>query len=185
MARIVLVTGGCRSGKSRHAQNMAENAGKKRLYIATAPVLDEEMAERVAKHREMRQGRGWETCEESTDLAGSFHRAEGFDVILCDCLTLWVNNLLYFASQEDRSLEEEEIVRQCAHVTEAAKANSAEVIFVTNEVGMGIVPAYKVSRQFRDLAGRCNQEVASVAEQVILMVSGLPIFLKGLNHGNY
>jgi adenosylcobinamide kinase/adenosylcobinamide-phosphate guanylyltransferase len=179
-----LITGGCRSGKSRHAQRLAEKAGKRRLFIATAPVLDEDMERRVARHREMRRDRGWETREETLRLADCLRRADGYDVVLCDCLTLWVSNLQFAASEKGVTLDEKEIERRAGEVCTAARAVSGRVIFVTNEVGMGIVPAGEVSRRFRDLAGRCNQEIAAAADSVILVVSGLPIPLKGPANGN-
>ena len=184
MAETMLITGGCRSGKSRYAQRLAENAGTRRLFIATAPVLDEEMNRRVARHQEMRRGRGWETREETLDLADCLRRADGWDAVLCDCLTLWVNNLLYAASKKGIMLGEEEIAQRSREVCAAARSISAQVLFVTNEVGMGVVPADEISRQFRDLAGRCNQEFAAAADSVILIVSGHPIQLKGSENAN-
>jgi len=184
MAGTMLITGGCRSGKSLYAQRLSENAGKRRLFIATAPVLDEEMRRRVAQHREMRRERGRETREENLNIADCLRQSEGYDVVLCDCITLWVNNLLYAASQDGVSLEEEEIAQRSREVCAAARSISARVFFVTNEVGMGIVPADETSRRFRDLAGRCNQEIAAAADSVTLIVSGLPIQLKGSGNGN-
>lgn len=184
MAETTLITGGCRSGKSHYAQRLAENAGKRRLFIATAPVLDEEMRRRVAQHKEMRRGRGWKTREEILDLVGCLRQANRQNVVLCDCLTLWVNNLLYAASQNGTTLEEEDIAQRSREVCATARNISARVVFVTNEVGMGIVPADEISRRFRDLAGRCNQEIAAAADSVILIVSGLPIQLKGSGNGN-
>jgi len=199
MSEITLITGGCRSGKSRYAQHLSEAVEGKRLFIATAPVLDPEMRQRVARHRAERHDRGWKTWEEQQDLAGclrrinkqpdgqpeqSNERDSGYDVVLCDCLTLWVNNLLYAASQNGVPLEEEEMAARAREVCLLARAIPAPVFFVTNEVGQGIVPVDEVSRRFRDLAGRCNQEVATAADSVILMVSGLPLPLKGSKHAN-
>lgn len=196
MSQITLITGGCRSGKSRYAQRLSEKLGERRLFIATAPVLDEEMRQRVAWHRAERGGRGWDTWEEQHDLVGCLHRIDrqswerpqkrdaGYDVVLCDCLTLWTNNLLYAASQKGIFLEEQEMVSLARELCVAARAISTPVLFVTNEVGQGIVPADALSRRFRDLVGRCNQEVATAADSVVLMVSGLPLPLKGPNHAN-
>nr|VFK57378.1 MAG: adenosylcobinamide kinase /adenosylcobinamide-phosphate guanylyltransferase [Candidatus Kentron sp. TUN]VFK59303.1 MAG: adenosylcobinamide kinase /adenosylcobinamide-phosphate guanylyltransferase [Candidatus Kentron sp. TUN]VFK65726.1 MAG: adenosylcobinamide kinase /adenosylcobinamide-phosphate guanylyltransferase [Candidatus Kentron sp. TUN] len=188
MSEITLITGGCRSGKSQHAQYLSEEAGEKRLFIATAPIFDDEMRHRVARHQAERGGRGWETWEEQYDLAGCLRRIDEqsgkHDVVLCDCLTLWVNNLLYVASKDGSILEEEEIATRSREICTLAHAISARVFFVTNEVGQGIVPADEISRRFRDLAGRCNQQVAAAADSVILMVSGLPVSLKGSKHAN-
>nr|VFK30202.1 MAG: adenosylcobinamide kinase /adenosylcobinamide-phosphate guanylyltransferase [Candidatus Kentron sp. MB]VFK34165.1 MAG: adenosylcobinamide kinase /adenosylcobinamide-phosphate guanylyltransferase [Candidatus Kentron sp. MB]VFK76732.1 MAG: adenosylcobinamide kinase /adenosylcobinamide-phosphate guanylyltransferase [Candidatus Kentron sp. MB] len=200
MSEITLITGGCRSGKSRYAQFLSEGVGEKRLFIATAPVQDDEMRRRVAGHRKHR-GPSWETREEPYDVAGCLrgidrtgrsdersedpsHQETAYDVVLCDCLTLWVNNLLYTASQNGVSLEEEEMAARTADLCAAARAFPSPVFFVTNEVGQGIVPADELSRRFRDLAGRCNQEMAAMADSVILMVSGLPLSLKGAKHEN-
>ncbi len=179
MSKMILITGGCRSGKSRHALRLAENAGIKRLFIATAPILDAEMEQRIAQHRKERHGRGWNTIEEPLDITGVLRRVAGYETVLCDCLTLWVNNLMYSTSQRGEVMREEHIVQQCQEVCAAVRGTDAFVVFVTNEVGMGIVPEDKISRQFRDLTGRCNQEMTAAADQVILMVSGLAIQLKG------
>lgn len=179
MGKIMLVTGGCRSGKSRFAQQCAEEIGPRRLYVATAPVLDDEMKERVARHREQRRERQWDTCEETIHVARCLAAAEGYDGVLCDCLTLWVSNLFYQASQAGRACDEDEVAREAQRLADAARGTSATVIFVTNEVGLGIVPADPVARRFRDLAGRCNQVIAAAADEVFLMVCGLPIQVKG------
>jgi adenosylcobinamide kinase/adenosylcobinamide-phosphate guanylyltransferase len=179
MSKIVLVTGGCRSGKSRFAQQMAEATGLQRLYIATAPVLDAEMEERITRHRQERAQRNWSTGEEALDLVRAFGAHAGFDAVLCDCLTLWVNNLLYQAEQKRDTLGEDAMERLAQEVVDAARHYPGTVIFVTNEVGLGIVPADALSRRFRDLAGRCNQVMAAAADEVYFVVSGLPLKIKG------
>ena len=179
MSTIVLVTGGCRSGKSRLAQQMAEATGLQCLYIATTPVLDVEMEERIARHRQERAQRNWSTCEEALDLTGVFGKHTGFNTVLCDCLTLWVNNLLYQAEQKGMALGEDDIARLAQEVIDAARQYTGTVIFVTNEVGLGLVPADALSRRFRDLAGRCNQVMAAAADEVYFVVSGIPIKIKG------
>jgi adenosylcobinamide kinase/adenosylcobinamide-phosphate guanylyltransferase len=113
------------------------------------------------------------------DLTGAFAQAAGYDAILCDCLTLWVNNLMYTAAQHGETLHEEQIIEHCRALITAARRAGACVIFVTNEVGMGIVPEDADSRRFRDLIGRCNQEMAAAVDEVIWMVSGLSLQLKG------
>ncbi|RLB93664.1 MAG: bifunctional adenosylcobinamide kinase/adenosylcobinamide-phosphate guanylyltransferase [Deltaproteobacteria bacterium] len=179
MAETTLIIGGCRSGKSEYALRLAENAGKRRLFIATAQVLDEEMRQRVDLHRKARRDRGWDTREENLNLADGLRRSEGYDVVLCDCLTLWVSNLQHEAFRNDIMLEEEEMARLAREVCAVGRSIPAQVIFVTNEVGMGIVPMNKISRWFRDLTGRCNQEMSAAVDSVIMVVSGLPIKLKG------
>ena len=179
MGKIVLVTGGCRSGKSRFAQQMAEATGVQRLYIATAPVLDEEMEERITRHRQERAQRQWTTCEEPLDLVRAFGEHTGFDSVLCDCLTLWVNNLLYQAEQQAKTRGEDNMAQLAQEVVDVARLYPGTVIFVTNEVGLGIVPADALSRRFRDLAGRCNQVIAAAADEVYFVVSGIPLKIKG------
>jgi len=179
MARIIFVTGGSRSGKSSYAQHLAESLPGERTYIATCPVVDAEMEERIRKHKEARRTGNWQTIEESTNLAAALITAGESGIILVDCLTLWINNLLYEAQLQGKDISEEDIVERCGEILNACNNISGTVIFVTNEVGMGIVPDNALSRQYRDLAGRCNQVVADRADTVTFMVSGLPLNIKG------
>jgi adenosylcobinamide kinase/adenosylcobinamide-phosphate guanylyltransferase len=174
MADVILVTGGSRSGKSAYAQKMAEKRDGPRAYLATCPILDEEMAERCRKHQEARGAAAWETIEEETDIAGVIRTDRTHSVILVDCLTLWVNNLMYRAEQKGVPMTEDDMASACRMLLEACDVFSGTAIFVTNEVGMGIVPDNPAGRRFRDLAGRCNQIIAAGADDVILMVSGIP-----------
>ncbi|HET6491239.1 MAG TPA: bifunctional adenosylcobinamide kinase/adenosylcobinamide-phosphate guanylyltransferase [Syntrophales bacterium] len=178
MARVILVTGGGRSGKSTFAQKLAESIAGSRAYIATCPVIDDETAERVRKHREARKAGRWETIEEPLALADALQQ-DGHDTCLVDCLTLWVNNVVYEAEKEGRDVTEDDVTRLCDEVLEACRRRAGTVIFVTNEVGMGIIPENPLARRYRDLAGRCNQAIARQAETVILMVSGIPVAIKG------
>jgi len=178
MAEIILVTGGCRSGKSSYAQKIAESVPGFKTYIATCPCLDEEMAERIRKHKEARNS-SWITVEETLDLAGALSLSAASPAILVDCLTLWINNLLYEAQVQGRAFHEEDMVRHCRNVLDICLPISGKVIFVTNEIGMGIVPADPLSRRFRDLAGCCNRNIAERADTVIIMISGIPHIIKG------
>jgi len=165
-----LVTGGSRSGKSRYALTLAKSA-KKPFYIATARAGDDEMEERISKHRKER-GDNFTTIEEETELADAIIEAErlGSDCIIVDCLTLWTSNLLF---SENHNIDEElEKVIKCLSKV------SVKLIFVTNEVGSGIVPDNAVSRKFRDAAGIVNQKIAEAADSVFLCVSGIPIKIK-------
>ena len=178
MAKIVLVTGGARSGKSGFAQKLAEELSGPRAFVATCPPIDDEIRERIRRHREARRGRGWETVEETVDLAGLLCRALEYNVLLVDCLTLWINNLMYRAEQAGEQIGEEEIETRCSEVLHAASGRPGTVIFVTNEVGMGIVPERPGVRLYRDLVGRCNQVMGRSAGRVVLMVSGIPMEIK-------
>ena len=180
MARVILITGGCRSGKSRHAMTLAESLGGRRAYVATCPVMeDAEMGERIARHQRERAHRGWETIEEAAELAGALREARGFEVVLVDCVTLWVNNLMYGAEERGEGFDEDAMERRCEEVLGASREREGTVIFVTNEVGMGIVPENALARRFRDLVGRCNQVIAAGADAVTLVSCGIPLQLKG------
>ena len=179
MADIQLVTGGCRSGKSTYAEALAESLGMRRLYVATAPVTDAEMAARVARHQARRKDRGWVTIEETLDVAGILRRERAWDVILVECLTLWAANRQYEASKRDETFGEDASAAAAEELAAAARANPArQIIFVTNEVGWGIVPETPVARAYRDLLGRCNQTLAARADRVTLLVSGIPLRVK-------
>ena len=183
MAEIILITGGSRSGKSALAQRRAEALAGPRLYLATCPVIDAETAERVQRHREARSAACWETLEEPVDLAGAVSRAAGYRVLLVDCLTLWINNLLYEAERRGGRFTEEQAALCCRELIATCAAFPGTIVFVTNEVGMGIVPEHEAVRRFRDCAGRCNQLLAAAAAEVILVCAGIPLCLKGKTAG--
>lgn len=176
--RIIYVSGGCRSGKSAQAQRLAEALEGRRGYVATCPRIDPEMDERIARHRRDREGRGWRTIEAPLELGEAIRSAAGLDVLLVDCLTLWVNNLLYEAQRENRDLGEDEVAGLCRELVEACRGREGTVIFVSNELGMGLVPADSMARRYRDLVGRCNQVIAAAADEALFMVSGVPLTLK-------
>jgi adenosylcobinamide kinase / adenosylcobinamide-phosphate guanylyltransferase len=178
VAKIIFVTGGSRSGKSDYAQKMAEALPGPRAYLATCPIIDEEMAERCRKHQEARAHADWDTIEEERDIAGILNADEAHKVILVDCLTLWVNNLIYEAEQNGRVMTEEDMREKCRTLLAACAKFTGTIIFVTNEVGMGVVPDNPLGRSFRDIAGRCNQLIAASADEVIFLVSGIPLHLK-------
>ena len=170
--RVVLVLGGARSGKSGLAGELAETRFRNPLYLATAEALDAEMVARIELHKKARGSR-WLCVEEPLDIARIISRPpRDADGILLDCLTLWLTNVLM--------KEGEKAVEPRKHKLIAAlKAAKIPVILVSNEVGMGIVPESKLGRVFRDLAGRLNQDVAAVADSVVLVAAGLPLMLKG------
>jgi adenosylcobinamide kinase/adenosylcobinamide-phosphate guanylyltransferase len=179
VSTIILVTGGSRSGKSAHALRLAESRPGPWTFIATCPAIDEEMAGKIEAHQQERDARAWTTIEEQIDLAGAIGRAGAAGVILVDCLTLWVNNLMYRASLQAREVTEQEVAVLTDTVVRAARNAPGTVIFVTNEVGLGIVPPDASTRLYRNLVGRCGQAIAAAATAAVLVVCGMPITLKG------
>jgi adenosylcobinamide kinase/adenosylcobinamide-phosphate guanylyltransferase len=177
MGKIILVTGGCRSGKSRFAQETIERFPGSRCFIATCPVVDKESEERIERHKQDRKNRNWNTLEEELNLSGAVGAASVYDNVLVDCLTLWVNNIMYNAKGAD--INEDYISKLCGEVIAEVEKVSGNVLFVTNEVGLGIVPENKEARLYRDLVGRCNSEFAKASEVAILVSCGLPVYLKG------
>ena len=168
--RSALVIGAARSGKSRFAERLALGTGLLPIYIATAEARDEEMAARVAAHRADRAGRGWTTIEEPLELTETLaHSAFARQVVLVDCLTLWLSNLIEAGRDPDTE----------ASALAAAIAGAAgPVVLVTNEVGAGIVPINALARRFADAQGRLNQKIASAVTDVILVAAGQPLRLK-------
>lgn len=174
MKETVFVIGGCRSGKSRHALDMAERfAGKEQIFVATCIPYDDEMKDRVAQHRNERSSQ-WRTVEAPTRLAEAIVENNGnASVILVDCLTLWINNLLMASDDTTK------ILKQIEGLIQAIEDANCPVVLVSNEVGAGIVPENLLARQFRDLVGSANQAVAGQVDQVIWVVAGIPVTIKG------
>lgn len=168
MKKIILITGGQRSGKSRYAEELAKGLSARPVYVATAHVWDEEFRQRVRKHQE-RRGPEWENIEEERQL--SRHDLTG-RVAVVDCLTLWATNYFFELKDTDKALQE--LKAEFDRLT----AQDATLIFVTNEIGSGGISVDPVQRQFTDLLGWLNQYVASRADEVTLMVSGLPVTIK-------
>lgn len=179
MDRLLLVTGGSRSGKSRYAQQIAESYPAPRVFIATCQVCDREMEDRVRKHRNTRNPANWRTIEEPLDLAGALRSAGESSVMLIDCLTIWINNLLYEARKSGDIPTAEKAAAACRHVLDVCRSINGTIIFVSGEVGMGIVPDNPLTRLYRDCVGDCNQMIAAAADTVTLVNCGLPLTLKG------
>jgi adenosylcobinamide kinase/adenosylcobinamide-phosphate guanylyltransferase len=172
-SRMIFITGGCRSGKSRYALDYVDRHFSKKIYLATCEALDEEMAQRIAHHKKMR-GPEWQTIEEPVEVVDQIRlHAKGVEVILLDCLTLWLSNLLIKWDDDSK------IIKETERLIDTIKQSQTSFLVVSNEVGMGIVPADPLSRRFRDLSGMANQRMAEAAHTAILMVSGIPVLLKG------
>src|SRR6266851_8680601 len=195
--RLVLIIGGARSGKSSFAEQLAASSERPVAFIATATADDNEMRERIARHRASRR-RQWHTLEEPLDLSGAARRAsELADVLLLDCVTLWLGNVLSQASkQHEKDDKEEEVeelslpgrlfderaLKEIEALLTVVKslAPGKTLIVVTNEVGLGIVPAYPLGRLYRDTLGYVNQQLARAADRVYLMVAGIAVDIKRL-----
>jgi len=178
MGKKVLITGGCRSGKSRHALTLAQDISGDKLYVATAEALDSEMTERIKKHRQEREA-GWETHEEPVDLTSVFEKLKDrTGILILDCLTLWISNLL------GKNFNQDSILLEAKRLMDQSERVQCQVIFVTNEVGAGVVPENKLARDFRDISGGVNQLVAQQCDEVIHMVSGIPVTIKAGRSGS-
>lgn len=163
----VLVLGGARSGKSVYGERLVQESGLRPVYLATAEARDEEMAARIAHHKARREG--WRTVEEPLDLAGALGTVKAGEAVLIDCLTLWLSNLM----AADRDIDAE-----AAGLLRALPRCAAPAVFISNEVGLGIVPENALARRFRDEAGRLHQQVAAEADAVIGVMAGLPLVFK-------
>jgi adenosylcobinamide kinase/adenosylcobinamide-phosphate guanylyltransferase len=170
---MTFVLGGCRSGKSRFALEAARNlAADRRVFIATAVAFDEEMRERVTRHQAER-GREWVTVEAPLELPAAIaaQGRQAGNVVLVDCLTFWINNLLLESPETAAQMKIPELIA-------AAAGARCPVILVSNEVGAGIVPENRLARSFRDLVGSMNQAVAASAAEVVWVVAGIPVTIK-------
>jgi adenosylcobinamide kinase / adenosylcobinamide-phosphate guanylyltransferase len=169
--RIIFITGGARSGKSRYAEQRAADFGGRKVYVATAEAKDEEMAQRIAAHKQ-RRGDAWQTVEEPLQLARTLlAQRGGADCALVDCLTLWLSNVLLQHPADFAAQRVDELM-------EALPALDFHLILVANEVGWGIVPDNALARRFRDLAGWTHQRLAAAADEVVLTVAGVPMIVK-------
>jgi len=194
--RLILILGGARSGKSAFAERLAARSGRTVAFIATATPGDDEMRERIVRHRASRP-REWHTIEEPLDLAAAVRQAYKLaDAVLLDCVTLWLGNMLLQepGQSESNDKEKEELritsslfderssqqIEDLLAVVQSAETGKT-LIVVSNEVGLGIVPAYPLGRVYRDTLGYVNQRFAQVADRVYLMVAGMAVDIKGLH----
>ncbi|MDH5546579.1 MAG: bifunctional adenosylcobinamide kinase/adenosylcobinamide-phosphate guanylyltransferase [Gammaproteobacteria bacterium] len=168
-----LILGGMRSGKSAYAQQCALQSGRTPVYIATAQGLDEEMQARIARHQQDR-GADWQLIEEPLHLADALQRSDKVEnCIVVDCLTLWMTNLLMQEEQGNCILE-----REVAHLFEVLPQMRSDILFVSNEVGFGVMPMGELTRKFCDEIGFLHQGLATVSQQVSLLVAGIPVKIK-------
>jgi adenosylcobinamide kinase/adenosylcobinamide-phosphate guanylyltransferase len=174
--KIVLITGGARSGKSLFAEQYAAAQKGRVAYIATAQIYDQEMQARVALHRN-RRPENWQTFEAPYDADQVILEAsKSADVILFDCLTLYTSNLLLSPSTPEEKFSY--IMEKIDKLICSSRKSQSTILFVTNEVGMGIVPDNALARQYRDIAGTVNQKIAACADEVYLVISGIPVEVK-------
>lgn len=181
--KTILITGGARSGKSHYAQELAQKSGKKVLFVATAESGDEEMRERIRAHQRSRPV-GWGTLEAPTNVGTEIlRRAGGAEVIIVDCITMLVSNIFTRLAdrtkeQIDAALAEKEVTQEINALNDCCKRLDATYIIVTNEIGLGMVPANPIDRLYRDLLGKANRMLAEQVDEVYLMVAGLPVKVK-------
>ena len=192
MSKMIMVTGGARSGKSSYAEAIAKSIGKNIIYIATAKRTDDEMILRIKKHIEQRPA-NWLTIEAYRGFDTILPKyTNGFDAALLDCMTIMTTNLMLDCPEvydcnltqwDDLTMEQVQEVESNIHkevqaLINFAKSSEVHFVFVTNEVGLGLVPEYKMGRDFRDIAGRVNQTLANACDEVYFCVSGIPMKIK-------
>lgn len=191
LAKIILILGGARSGKSTFAEKIAKKLGGEQVsYIATAEALDQEMQERIELHQSQRSKK-WDTIEEPKEVSKVIKRVENSRTILIDCLTLFISNLLLEKEnlKNENNLEiknklEDEIINEVKEIIDIARKKHMNLIIVSNEVGQGLVPSYELGRLFRDISGRANQMMAQKADKVYLTIAGFALDLNELNKNN-
>ncbi len=165
MKNVTFITGGIKSGKSSYAVKLAMQYKKPRIFIATAEAFDDEMKKRIDMHKQER-GRNFETIEEHIHLSKALKSSIG-SICIIDCITVWISNLLYY-----------EKIKEIELFLETLQNHPCDIIIVSNEVGMGIMPNNKLSRKYADLLGTTNQKIAKTANSVIFMISGIPLYIK-------
>lgn len=170
LPKLSLVLGGARSGKSAFAENLVLAAGGNPVYLATAQAHDQEMAARIAAHKQQRSHGGWTTIEEPLDLSPALNGCGTDDIVLLDCATLWLSNLM---------MAERDIAEETSNLLAVFDRSAARIVVVSNEIGLGVVPDNALARRFRDAQGQLNQLIAAKAGLVAAVMAGLPLALKG------
>ncbi|MBI4927602.1 MAG: bifunctional adenosylcobinamide kinase/adenosylcobinamide-phosphate guanylyltransferase [Anaerolineae bacterium] len=175
---MTFILGGARSGKSAYAQQIAEESGQSVLFVATATAGDDEMRQRIANHRASRP-QHWHTLEAPLQVGEQIAKAPAADIVLLDCLTLLANNVLFSLPEDPSEAQFQHAMdREIEGILTAWRASTSRWLVISNEVGLGLVPAYPLGRLYRDVLGRANQQVARAADQVLLLVAGLPLKIK-------
>ncbi len=175
MKKTILIIGGARSGKSRFAQELGRKLGGQVLFVATAEAGDEEMSQRIEEHRKKRPA-NWRTLEAGSHLGRQIKQEIGdAQLVIVDCIALLVSNIF---SQHNEQTLEKQVMAEIKELVECTRKTDASFIIVSNEVGLGLVPTSRVGRLYRDLLGKANQMLASHADEVYLMVAGLPMKIK-------
>jgi adenosylcobinamide kinase / adenosylcobinamide-phosphate guanylyltransferase len=183
VSKIILILGGARSGKSRFAQDLAQNTTGKVLFVATATAGDEDMRLRILKHQ-LERPPGWRTLEASTRIGRYIEKDIGdAQLVIIDCITLLINNLFLRGGERDfdqidETILEKEVTAEIRELLACIKKTDASFIIVSNEVGLGLVPDNRMGRLYRDILGRVNQMLAQNATEVYLMVAGIPLRMK-------
>lgn len=179
MPKITFILGGARSGKSSYAQKLGEESGKSVTFLATAQAYDEEMSARIKKHQSDRP-QHWQTLEIQTDVASHVDEIKS-EIVILDCITLLASNLMMQFVKDDIVVEEKfmkAMQNETQNLVSAMRESKRDWIIVSNEVGLGLVPPYPMGRVYRDLLGRANQCLANEANEVLLMVAGIPMKVK-------
>lgn len=175
--KLILILGGARSGKSQHAQDLAMQIGGRIAYLATAEALDDEMRTRIAAHRRARPD-AWQTLERPLHVGDALANCDA-DVVILECLTLLVSNLMTALGESASAAPiEDGVQRELDDLLAAWRAGTYTLIIVSNEVGMGLVPPYPLGRVYRDVLGHANQQLAQAADEVIFIIAGLPMRIK-------
>jgi adenosylcobinamide kinase/adenosylcobinamide-phosphate guanylyltransferase len=177
--KVTLITGGARSGKSTYAQEIAMKAGGPVLFVATAEAGDEDMRKRIEAHRKSRPA-GWSTLEATSDIGSRIAENIGqAKLVIVDCITLLVNNIfMRYDDTIDADTAEKGVMTEIEELIDCTDRVEAEFIIVTNETGLGIVPADRISRLYRDVLGRANQRLAQRADDVYMLIAGIPVSIK-------
>lgn len=185
MGSLILITGGARSGKSSFAEKLANEKSKDVAYIATSIAFDDEMKIRIKKHKEQRP-QFWNTYEIAKDFSKNFWKEfKNEKVVILECVTLWVNNIIFDIVEDFENIREDEIFKiekiidkEIENLIIEVNKRDIEFIIVTNELGLGIVPENKLTRIYRDIVGRCNQKIAKESKEVYFVISSIPMKIK-------